>query len=132
MLDIPYTTEYDEQYIRTILKKLCGLGAKRAALTGISFDPEKLGVYYYDSVTDTYFSYFNEKKPVVYHGTGDIYASATVGAIMRGHSVEQALAIAVDYTLECIKLTMEDENRRTYGVNFEEALPYYIKKLEMK
>lgn len=132
MLDIPYTTEYDEQYIRDVLKKLCGLGAKRAALTGVSFDPEKIGVYYYDSISDSYFSYYNDKMPVVYHGTGDIYASSAVGAIMRGHSVEASLSIAVDYTLECIKLTMADEDRRTYGVNFEQALPYYIDILNEK
>ena len=132
MLDIPYTTEYDEQYIRDLLKKLCGLGAKRAALTGVSFDPEKIGVYYYDSLLDSYFSYFNDRMPVSYHGTGDIYASSTVGAMMRGHSTEAALSIAVDYTLECIKLTMADEDRRTYGVNFEQALPYYIDILNKK
>ena len=130
MLDIPYTEAYTEDYIKDVLKKLCSLGCKRAAITGISFDPEKLGVYYYDSENDKYFYYCNDKMPVVYHGTGDIYASAVVGALMRGHTVESALAVAVDFTLECIKLTMQDENRRTYGVNFEEALPYYIKRLE--
>ncbi len=132
MLDIPYTEEYDEQYIRDILKKLTDLGAKRAALTGISFDPTKLGSYSYDSTTDTYFSYFNDKMNVAYHGTGDIFASATVGALMRDHSLESALSVAVDYTLECIKLTMVDENRRTYGVNFEQAIPYYIDRLKTK
>lgn len=126
MLEIPYTEDYDEEYIRDVLKKLCALGAKKAALTGISFDPTKLGVYSYDSTTDTYFSYFNDKLPVAYHGTGDIFASATVGALMRGHSVEDSLAVAVDYTFECIKLTMADPDRRSYGVNFEAALPYYI------
>ena len=130
MLGIPYTEEYDEEFIRSILKKLTDLGAKRAALTGISFDETKLGVYSYDSTTDTYFSYYNEYMPVAYHGTGDIFASATLGAMMRGHSVESALTVAVDFTLECIKLTMVDENRRTYGVNFEEALPYYIERLK--
>ena len=132
MLGIEYNPNYDEDYIRDILKRLCALGAKRAALTGISFDPTKLGVYAYDSTTDSYFSYYNDIKPVAYHGTGDIFASATLGALMRGHSVESALSVAVDYTLECIKLTMEDENRRTYGVNFEEALPYYIERLKKK
>ena len=132
MLDIPYPESYTEDYIRDILKKLCALGAKRAALTGITFDPTKLGVYAYDSTTDTYFSYYNDKMPVAYHGTGDIFASATLGAMMQGHSVKCALAVAVDYTLECIKLTMQDENRRTYGVNFEEAIPYYIERLKTK
>ena len=130
MLGIPYTSEYDEAYIRSLLKQLTGLGAKRAALTGVSFEKDKLGVYAYDSTTDSYYSYFNQKLPVAYHGTGDIFASSTVGAMMRDHSVESALAVAVDYTLECIKLTMADENRRTYGVNFEEAIPYYIERLK--
>ena len=129
MLGIPYTPDYDEDYIRDVLKKLTALGAKRAALTGISFDRSKLGVYAYDSTSDSYFSYYNEYMPVAFHGTGDIYASATVGALMRGHSVESALSVAVDFTLECIKLTMADENRRFYGVNFEQALPYYIDRL---
>ena len=130
MLDIPYNPDYDEDYIRDVLKRLTGLGAKRAALTGISFDSGKLGTYSYDSITDSYFSYFSDIMPVAYHGTGDIFASATVGALMRGHSVESALSVAVDYTLKCIKLTMADENRRTYGVNFEQALPYYIERLK--
>ena len=130
MLGIPYTTEYDEEYIRRILKQLTGLGAKCAALSGISFDPTKLGFYAYDSTTDTYFHYYNDKMPVAYHGTGDIFASATLGALMRDHSLESALSVAVDYTLESIKLTMADEDRRTYGVNFEEALPYYIERLK--
>lgn len=132
MLDIPYNENYNEDDIKNMLKKLTDLGCRRAALTGISFDPTKLGVYSYDSESGEYFYYCNDKMPVAYHGTGDIYASAVVGAMMRGHSVESALAVAVDFTLECIKLTMADENRRTYGVNFEEALPYYIKRLENK
>ena len=132
MLGIPYTTEYDEEYIRRLLKQLTGLGAKRAALTGISFDPTKLGFYAYDSTTDTYFCYYNDKMPVAYHGTGDTFASATLGALMRDHSFDSALSVAVDYTLECIKLTMADDNRRSYGVNFEQALPYYIERLKNK
>ena len=130
MLDIPYTENYDEDYVKDVLKRLTGLGAKCAALTGISFEEGKIGAYCYDSRTDKYFSYFNDKLPVAYHGTGDIFASATVGALMRGHSVESALSVAVDFTLQCIRLTMEDEDRRTYGVNFEEALPYYIERLK--
>ena len=130
MLGLPYPEEYDEAYIRNVLKELTKLGAKSAALTGISFDPTKLGFYAYDSVTDRYFSYYNDRMPVAYHGTGDIFASATLGALMRGHNLESALSVSVDYTLECIKLTMADDDRRTYGVNFEEALPYYIDRLK--
>ena len=132
MLDIPYTEDYDEEYIKDVLVRLTALGAKRAALTGISFDAKQLGVYSYDSESGKFFYYANNYLPVRYHGTGDIFASATVGSLMRGQSVENALSVAVDYTHECIKLTMEDENRRTYGVNFEEAIPYYIMRLNYR
>lgn len=132
MLGIPYTEEYDESYIKDILVRLTGLGAKRAALTGITFDNKTLGAYSYDSETGKFFYYANNYLPVRYHGTGDIFASAAVGALMRGQSVENALAVAVDYTHECIRLTMEDEDRRTYGVNFEEAIPYYLMRLNYR
>ena len=126
MLGIPYNPNYDEAYIKDLLKKLTGLGCPKAALTGISFEADKIGVYYYDSEKDSYFSYFNEKLPVSFHGTGDIYASSALGAMMRGISMEKSFAIAVDFTLECMKQTMRDEDHRFYGVNFETALPYYI------
>ena len=130
MLGIPYPDSYTEDFIRDVLKRLTDLGVRCAALTGISFDEGKLGVYSYNSESREYFSYYNEKLPVAYHGTGDVFASATVGAMMRGHTLESALSVAVDFTFECIRLTMADENRRTYGVNFEEALPYYIERLK--
>lgn len=130
MLGVPYVETYDEAYIKDMLKKLCALGAKCAAISGVTLESGKIGVYSYNSETDEYFSYYNERLPVAYHGTGDIFASATVGAMMRGHTMESALAVAVDFTLECIRLTMEDPDRRTYGVNFEEALPYYIERLK--
>ena len=129
MLGIPYNPDYDEDYIKKLLKSLTGLGCPRAALTGISFKDDEIGVYYYDSITDTYYKYFNEKLDVSYHGTGDIYASAALGAIMRGISIERSLSIAVDFTLETMKKTALDDNRRFYGVNFEEALPYYISRI---
>ena len=50
--------------------------------------------------------------------------------IMRGIPVEKALSIAVDFTLECMRETEKDENRRFYGVNFETALPFYIEKIK--
>ena len=129
MLDIPYNPDYDEAYIKDVLKKLTDLGAKSAALTGISFEEGKIGMYYYDAKTEEYYYYCNDYLPAAFHGTGDIYASATVGAMMRGFTVPEALSIAVDFTLLSMRKTLEDPNHRFYGVNFEEALPYYIERI---
>ena len=129
MLGIEYRENYDEEHIRYVLRALADLGCPKVALTGIGFKDDEIGVYMYDKTTDTYFKYFNERLPVSYHGTGDIFASATLGAFMRGMSLEDALCLAVDFTLTCMKKTLEDENRRFYGVNFEEALPFYISRI---
>ena len=132
MLGIPYNPTYDEEYIRWLLKELTILGSPRVALTGISFNDNEIGVYSYDSINDRYFKYFNEKLPLAYHGTGDICASAILGAFMRGLSLEDSLEIAVDFTLECMRATERDNSRRFYGVSFESAIPYYIRKIEEK
>lgn len=129
MLGIPYAETYDEEYVRDVIRRLTALGCPTAAITGISFEEGKIGVYYYDSRSDKYFYYCNEKLPVSYHGTGDIFASATLGGLMRGLSPEDALTLAVDFTLECMKRTVADPESRFYGVNFEEALPMYISRI---
>lgn len=122
--------EYDEEYIKDILKKLTALGAKTAILTGVSFESDKLGAMGYDSDKDEFFSYFNEKIPVKYHGTGDIFSSACVAAITLGKSLEKAIEIAADFTRECIALTEKDEDKSWYGVNFELAIPFLLEKLK--
>ena len=50
---------------------------------------------------------------------------------MNGLSLSDALKIAVDYTVESIRITMKDENHRWYGVNFEQAFPFLLNELEL-
>ena len=121
---------YDEAYIKDILVKLTQLGAKTAILTGVSFESDKLGAMGYDSRTESFFSYFNERIPAKYHGTGDIFSSALLGAIIRGKDLTQAIQTAADFTRECIVLTEKDPQKSWYGVNFEQAIPYLVKSLE--
>ncbi len=126
MLGEPYPESYDRAYIQSLLRRLCALGAKSAALTGVSYEKGELGFEYYDSRTDSFFYYANEHLPVSFHGTGDIFASCTVGALVRGKTPPEALSVAVDYTLECIRKTLADPDAPTYGVNFEQAIPYLL------
>ena len=130
LLQEPYRESYDEAYLKQMLKRLTVLGAKRVALTGISLHPDEIGYYYYDSFTDTYRYYANEKLPTVYHGTGDVFASAVTGAYMRGMDFPDALSLAVDFTLASARATLHDPDARDYGVNFEEALPMLIERLQ--
>lgn len=131
MLHQPYIESgYDEEYIKQKLNDLCGLGAKIAILTGVSFEDGKLGVYAYDKAKNRYYKYFNKRIPVSFHGTGDIFASALCGALTKFNDLQKALEIAVDYTVECIDLTVKQENHCWYGVEFERAIPYLLEKIK--
>ncbi|MCQ2487963.1 MAG: pyridoxamine kinase [Clostridia bacterium] len=120
---------YTREYIENILKGLSALGPRYAVLTGVSFEDDKLGVMAYDKENDTFFEYYNEKIPTSFHGTGDVFASSFTGALMNDLTVEDALKVAVDYTLESIKMTVKEENYNWYGVNFEKAIPKYLELL---
>ena len=124
-----YEPDADETFIREILKELGKRGTHRVIMTGVHAEPNLLGAMCYDSQADSYISYYNEEIPAHFHGTGDIFASCMTGALVRNASVEQALKLSVDYTLECIKATMREEKHNWYGVNFEQALPFLIKNM---
>lgn len=134
MLDEEYIggKEYTADDIKALLYKLCALGAKTAAITGVSLEKGKLGVMSLDSSTGKFFYYCREHLPASYHGTGDIFASAFTGALARGKSCDEAFSIAADYTVECIALTLADKDSRDYGVNFEQAIPYLLKRADIK
>lgn len=125
---VEYKENYSREYIEDILKKLSTLGVNTVVLTGVSFEKEKLGVAIYDKTIDTVTYYFGEKIDKNFHGTGDIYSSCFVGGFIKGLSAEQAGALAVDYTIECIKQSYNDDDH-WYGAEFEKGMPYLAKRL---
>lgn len=133
MLGIDYMESgYDKAYIEDILVKLAELGAKKVVLTGVSFSEEELGVAMYDSETKEFFYYFNEKISAKFHGTGDVFASTCVGALMNGMSLSDALCVAVDFVLECIRVTLPEREECWYSVQFEKAIPKLLTMITQK
>ncbi len=118
---------YDEDYVRELLQGLVALGPKKAVLTGVSLEPGSCGVYGLDGKTGQYFSYFNELVDARFHGTGDVFSSTTVGALLNGLELDEALAVAADYTVACIKATISQPDHNWYGVDFETEIPYLLK-----
>lgn len=125
MTDTEYKTEYDEAYVLDLLKKLGDMGSKTIVLTGVYYSDEQYGVGVYDCRSGKIEYYFHRRSPRSYHGTGDCYASAFVGALMRGHDLVKSASIAADFVLESIEKTIGDDDH-WYGVKFEQALPSLI------
>ena len=123
MTDTPYREDYDRAWIETLLQKLAKLGAKKVVLTGIAFTPGRTGVYGLDTETGRYFSYENDRVDASYHGTGDIFASVSVGALMNGLSLEKSFRLAADFTADTIRTTLDNPAKPWYGVDFETTIP---------
>lgn len=126
LTDTQYRTEYDSAYIEDLAEKLCALGAKNIILTGVSYKKGKTGVVVYENKNCRY--YEHEQIAAGIHGTGDIYASAFVGAMLNGKTSYEAAQIAADYVVECI-LESRNDPEHTYGARFEPVLGKLIKML---
>lgn len=122
-----YKETYDESYIRSLVEKLVALGAKTVVLTGVSYEPKMTGVVVYENGKMEYYKHGKMAKGS--HGTGDIYASAFVGALMNDKSVYEAAKIAADYTVKCIMNTQDDADH-WYGAKFEPVLRELIDMLD--
>jgi pyridoxine kinase len=124
---VEYKTQYDRAYIDLILEKLTALGCRNVIFTGISYEEGQTGVVVYENGNYAY--YQHEKLTNSCHGTGDIYASAFVGALVRGKTAYDAARIAADYTVECIKETARLDNH-WYGAAFEPVILKLIQALQ--
>lgn len=125
---VPQSPDIDT--VADMLKRLTDLGPKVALMTGVTNEEGKLGAMGYDRATGNYFGSFCQHIQATFHGTGDIFASAFVGAVMKGAGIDEATETAVEFTSRSIRATLEDDNGRWYGVNFETALGWYIDHLK--
>lgn len=127
LTDTEYREKYDEEYICGLVDGIHRLGAGTVVLTGVSYDAHSTGVLVSEQGKQTY--YRHELLDRGCHGTGDVYASSFVGAYMHGKTVPEAARIAADYTLACIKNTLDDPDH-WYGVKFEPVLGELIEALK--
>lgn len=124
LLNEPYLASgYDEAYIHGMLRRLTEkLGCPVAVLTGVVYDPTRQGAVAYDAREDRFYEYFAENMPFTFHGTGDVFSSSLCGALTLGASLDEALGVAVDFTITAIRNTVETQDTYWYGVNFEKGL----------
>lgn len=123
----PYTRDYIEKLVRG----LSDMGPEKVVLTGVYFDNEKLGAACYDRAEDKVEYAFSEKVPGQFHGTGDIFGSFCLAALLNGKSLLDSTQFAVDLTTDCILRTVARETNRREGVDFEGVLPEMMKRLEL-
>lgn len=121
-----YREKLDENYVNRMTDLLPG---KAVVLTGVGYEPGMTGAAVRQG--SAHFHIPHRRVERSFHGTGDIFAAAFVGALMQDKTVKQAAEIASKYVLRCIETTVKAP-AHWYGVKFEPALGYLMQLLEME
>ena len=80
---------YTKEYIEGLLKRLAeATRTKLIVLTGVYFDDTALGAATYDVTSGEIRYILGEKISGSYHGTGDVFGSALIGALMNEKSLD--------------------------------------------
>ena len=109
----------DEAFYRETAARLSELGPKTVIITGLDCYPGQTANLIYDSRTGECKILGQTRLPGRFHGTGDLFASVTLGQMMQGKTLEQAVDKAGEVVCAAISAT---EPSHTYGVRFEAAL----------
>ena len=129
MLGIEYkSSDYNQEYVEDILRRLASLGSKKVVLKGVQFDEKKIGIAMYDSLSEKTEWYFHKRMSQNFHGTGDIFASVLTGALVKGFELKEACRLAADFVVESICKTLEHGDYNWYGVDFESAIPFLVER----
>ena len=130
LLNIPYPGEQaDEACISSMCRELMKLGPDNVVITDVNFRPGETGIAIYTRGMEKPVYLFRERFDRVFHGTGDVFGSFLLGALMNEHILEEAAQIALDFTHESIRKTLESGEPLRYGVQFEKVLPQYWARL---
>lgn len=122
---------YTKEYVEGLMKRLSELGPEKVVLTGVYFDEVELGAATYDRKTGEISYAFANKIEGYYHGTGDVYGSVLLSALLNNKSLAEAAAIAVNFTRESIMRTKLAGTDIRFGVDFERGLVQLMKDLSL-
>ncbi len=104
------------------LVKLAGLGPKLVIITGAEMADGKVANLAYDREKSTFWRIDCDYVPVSYPGTGDIFASVVVGALLNQDSLPMAVERASRFLELAIKTTYGYGTDPRMGVMLENCL----------
>lgn len=123
LLHKEWKPEFSKEEMLEMADELSKFTKKHVILKGDNHKKDKLGMVVFDKddTSNTQIVY-NDKVDHLSHGTGDVFASAFVGATMKGKTPKQSAKVAGEFTKTAIEKTIDDPDHK-YGVKFEQVIP---------
>lgn len=128
---LPYKkAPHPASYIDELLKAAAELGPSVVALTGVHPTEGEIGSVVLDSGSGREYRAMNRAREGFFYGAGDVFASALSALLIRGAPVQAAQELASALVEDSIEITERRGTPRRFGLEFESALPAYIKRVE--
>ena len=115
-------TDITDDQAKEIIDALIAKGAKNVVLKGIQREGETEIRNFVGGVDCDVFEVHNEFVPYMLHGTGDLYCSCLLAAIMAGRDLHEAAWFAGNLTREAIEVSTKQPHFQERGVSFEPLL----------
>ncbi len=116
--------DISDEEAKRMVNALLDLGAKNVVLKGIKRKGEDLirnfvGSTLADGSHSKVIEVSNGYLDYMLHGTGDVYASCVLAAIMTGRSLVEAVAFAGDFVHDAMIVSANQPHFKERGVSFE-------------
>ncbi len=106
---------------RALVDGLLAKGAKTVVLKGIQRG-DGLIRNFVGSHDGSFFEVSNELLPYMLHGTGDLYCSCLLAAVMAGHTMQEAVRFAGNLVHDAMLVSSQQPQFKDRGVSFEPLL----------
>ena len=115
---IPTSQAGIEEWLRRL-----SLGGKRSVvITGVSLAPKALGAGCLDTRSGKIRFAMARQEPGQFFGTGDLFAAVLLGSLLRGETLSESTARAVDFIQKSVARTLAAGTPMLEGVQFEPLL----------
>ncbi|WP_172136966.1 PfkB family carbohydrate kinase [Adlercreutzia sp. ZJ473] len=115
-------TDISDAEAARLVGALIERGAKNVVLKGIQREGEDVIRNFVGGKDLPVREVSNEYLPYMLHGTGDVYASCVIAAVMAGRDLEDAVAFAGDFVHDAMIVSAQQPDFRDRGVSFEPLL----------
>ena len=115
--------DVDEAFVKENIDALLAMGAKTVVLKGIVHEGEKIiRNYVAEKGREGFTEVSGELLPYMLHGTGDLFASAMLAAIMCERSLVDSVEFASSFVRDAMEVTLKQPDFEMRGVSFESVL----------
>lgn len=109
------------EYVQKVIDALLQMGAKNVIIKGVVHNDGQIRNFVAGKDVELE-EVSGPLQPFMLHGTGDLYASALLAAIMAGRNLHDAVAFAGKFVYDAMSITPAQPDYQVRGISFESKL----------